>query len=90
MSLPLLLTFNVIHGKPLHGTFYDFLLDWWLLSIYAVPVLILLGLIITVWTLVTSQRSNGFSLRWNLLGIFVGVLATLVEIIFIKMLPKLP
>jgi hypothetical protein len=89
MSLPLLLTFNVIYGKPLHGTFYDFLLDWWLLSIYAVPVLILLGLIITVWTLVTSHRSNGFSLRWNLLGIFVGVLATLVEIIFIKMLPKL-
>jgi len=90
MSLPLLLTFNVIYGKPLHGTLYDFLLDWWLLSIYAVPVLIFLGLIILLWSLLLLGTSRRPCLRWNLSGILVGVLATLLEIIFIKMLPKLP
>jgi hypothetical protein len=90
MSLPVILTFNVIYGKPLHGTFYDFLLDWWLLSIYAVPVLIVLGLIIAIWTVVSPKRRKGSSLRWNLLGIVVGVVAVVVEIIVIRMLPRLP
>lgn len=81
MSIPLLFPPARLDG---------FLLDWWLLSIYAVPVLIVLGLIIAVWTLVFSKRLKGRSLRWNLLGILVGLLAEAVEIILIKMPPKLP
>jgi hypothetical protein len=66
------------------------LLNWWLLGIYAVPTLIILGLIILFWSLLFSGTLSRPSLRWNLLGIFVGVLAETVEIIFVRMLPKLP
>lgn len=81
MSIPLLFPPRTLQGLPL---------NWWLLSIYAVPILIVLGLIITAWTLVTSERSNRSSLRWNLLGIVVGVIALVIEVILIRMPSALP
>lgn len=81
MSIPLLFPPTALHGV---------LLDWWLLSIYAVPVLILLALIMTVWTLATSKPSKNSSLRWNLLALSVGVVAVVVEFALIRALPKLP
>ena len=80
MSVPLLFPPAMLGGL---------LLNWWLFSIYLVPVLIILSLIILLWTLFSSGTRKRSSLRWNLLGIFVGMLAEVVEIILIRMLPKI-
>lgn len=71
MSIPLLFPPGTLHGL---------LLSWWLLSTFAVPVLIFLGLIMAVWTLVTHGPKSSF-LRWNLLGIAGGVIGLVIEFI---------
>jgi hypothetical protein len=81
MSVPLLFPPVILHGL---------LLNWWLLSIYAVPILIIVGLIILLWNLLFSGTRRRPSLRWNLLGIVVGMIAVVVEITLIRMPSALP
>ena len=81
MSTPLLLSYNIKYQKFPQGLPYLFLYFGGLLSVFITPVLLLLGLIVTIRIFLSSDVSNRPSfLAWNLLGIFVGVIA---EVVFI-------
>lgn len=81
MSTPLLLSYNIKYQKFPQGLPYLFLYFGGLLGVFITPVLLLLGLIVTIRIFLAPGMSNRPSfLAWNLLGIFVGAIA---EVVFI-------
>jgi hypothetical protein len=87
MCIPLFLSFNIKYQSFPEGLAYGLLSDWGLLSVYVVPALLLSGLIILVWILLSAGISRKNSLRWNLFGIVIAVIA---EMVFIAARYSLP
>jgi hypothetical protein len=80
MSFPLFFSFNIKYQWFPEGFAYGLLSDWGLLSVYVVPALLLCGIIVLVLILLSSSTSRKSSLRWNLLGIIIAMIA---EVVFI-------
>jgi hypothetical protein len=79
MSIPLLLSYNIKYQWFL-AIGYGLLFFWGLLSVFVVPILLLMGLTITFLIVKSSHESKPDLLRWNLAGVFLAVVA---ELIFI-------
>lgn len=79
MSIPLLLSYNIKYQKFPEGLAYGLLFYWGLLSVFVVPVLLILGLVTSTRIFVSSEASSKSSLlAWNLSGILVGAIAEVV------------
>jgi hypothetical protein len=80
MSIPLLLSFNVKYGWFPQGLPYVFLYSWGVLSVFVTPALVLLGFVTTIRIGFRRRDLTSSLIAWNLLGLFVGVIA---EVLFI-------
>jgi hypothetical protein len=81
MSIPLLLTYNVKYQKFPEGLLYFLLFFWWLLSFWVVPVLTLVGVVLTVSFVTSSDGSRRILWRWSLPGVLVGLAAEVIVVL---------
>jgi Na+/H+-dicarboxylate symporter len=78
-SIPLILSFNIKYQWfPRAG--YAYLFFAGLLSVLVVPLLLVIGLVIAVANLRSTNQWRRANLRWNLIGVLIAVVA---EIIFL-------
>ena len=81
MSIPLLLSYNIKYQRFPEGLAYGLLFYWGLLSVFVVPVLLILGLVTSTRVFLSSDASSKSSLlAWSLSGVLVGATA---EVVFI-------
>jgi hypothetical protein len=80
VSVPLLLSFNIKYQLFPEGLPYALLYFGGLLSVYLTPVFLISGLIVRARILRSPDISKEASLRWNLVGVIIAVIAELVFI----------
>jgi hypothetical protein len=85
MSIPLLLTYNLKYQIFPEGMPYFLLFFWWLLSMYLVPVLLVVGIVLTISLVRSSDVSRRALLRWNLPAISVGAVAEVIVVVVGRM-----
>lgn len=77
MSIPLLLSYSIKYGWFPQGLPFLFLFFWGLLSVWVVPLLLVVDLAFVLWISGSSDVSKKPFLRWNLLGLAIAVMAEL-------------